>query len=273
MANSGFTCILFRHMIGDWLVFLLIQPYQYYRYAGLLEQSFRLRKRVFHDCLGWQVDVHHGLERDAYDELGAVYLVWCDKDAHHLYGTVRLMPTTGPTLLHDVFRRTLPAEDLVSPATWEGTRMCLDVDLLRASQPTLSPSRAFGFLLLALFECAFAHGIKTLVSNYEPPMERVYRRAGLIVEEIGRADGYGRLPVCCGVFAVSEETLQQMRTVLRVARPLYRRFLPAASEAAARQTPQGSDHIKPLRKTELFWTCNAARSQTCLSRMGGKYLG
>jgi len=202
-----------------------------------------------------------------------VYLVWCDNDAHHLYGTVRLMPTTGPTLLHDVFRRTLPAEDLVSPATWEGTRMCLDVDLLRASQPTLSPSRAFGFLLLALFECAFAHGIKTLVSNYEPPMERVYRRAGLIVEEIGRADGYGRLPVCCGVFAVSEETLQQMRTVLRVARPLYRRFLPAASEAAARQTPQGSDHIKPLRKTELFWTCNAARSQTCLSRMGGKYLG
>lgn len=254
-------------------MFLLIQPYQYYRYAGLLEQSFRLRKWVFHDCLGWQVDVHHDLERDAYDELGAVYLVWCDKDAHHLYGTVRLMPTTGPTLLHDVFRRTLPAEDLVSPATWEGTRMCLDVDLLRASQPTLSPSRAFGFLLLALFECAFAHGIKTLVSNYEPPMERVYRRAGLIVEEIGRADGYGRLPVCCGVFAVSEETLQQMRTVLRVARPLYRRFLPAASEAVARQTPQGSDHIKPPRKTELFWTCNAARSQTCLSRMGGKYLG
>lgn len=109
MGNRGFTCILFRHMIGDWLVFLLIQPYQHYRYAGLLEQSFRLRKRVFHDCLGWQVDVHHGLERDAYDGLGAVYLVWCDKDAHHLYGTVRLMPTTGPTLLHDVFRRTVEA--------------------------------------------------------------------------------------------------------------------------------------------------------------------
>ncbi|QXC52988.1 N-acyl-L-homoserine lactone (AHL) synthase (plasmid) [Agrobacterium salinitolerans] len=254
-------------------MFLLIQPYQYQRYSGLLEQSFRLRKRVFHDCLGWQVDVHDGLERDAYDGLGAVYLVWCDKDAHHLYGTVRLMPTTGPTLLRDVFSRTLPGKDLVSPGTWEGTRMCLDVDLLRASQPTLSPTRAFGLLLLALFECAFAHGIKTLVSNYEPAMQRVYRRAGLRVKEIGRADGYGRLPVCCGVFAVSDETLQKMRTVLRVAQPLYTRFLPAASEAAAGQTPRGSDHIKLLRKTEFFWTWKAARSQTCLSRLRGKNLG
>lgn len=250
MGNPGFTCILFRHQIGDWLVFLLIQPYQYYRYAGLLKQSFRLRKRVFHDCLGWQVDVHRGLERDAYDGLGAVYLVWCDKDARHLYGTVRLMPTTGPTLLHDVFRRTLPGKDLVSPDTWEGTRMCLDVDLLREFQPTLSPSRAFGLLLLALFECAFAHGIKTLVSNYEPPMERVYRRAGLLVKEIGRANGYGRLPVCCGVFIVSEETLKQMRAVLRVAHPLYTPSLPKTAGAAAVQRFQRVDHVKRPGKIE-----------------------
>ncbi len=231
-------------------MFLLIQPYQYYRYAGLLKQSFRLRKRVFHDCLGWQVDVHRGLERDAYDGLGAVYLVWCDKDARHLYGTVRLMPTTGPTLLHDVFRRTLPGKDLVSPDTWEGTRMCLDVDLLREFQPTLSPSRAFGLLLLALFECAFAHGIKTLVSNYEPPMERVYRRAGLLVKEIGRANGYGRLPVCCGVFIVSEETLKQMRAVLRVAHPLYTPSLPKAAGAVAVQRFQRVDHVKRPGKIE-----------------------
>ncbi|CUX54419.1 Autoinducer synthesis protein [Agrobacterium deltaense RV3] len=272
MGNAGFTCILFRQMIGGRLVFLLIQPYQYDLYAGLLEQSFRLRKRVFHDCLGWRVDVRHGLERDAYDGLGAVYLVWCDEDGHHLYGAVRLMPTTGPTLLHDVFSRTLAGKDLVSLIAWEGTRMCLDIDLLRASQPALSPSRAFGLLLLALFECSFAHGIKTLVSNYEPPMERVYRRAGLRVKEIGRADGYGRLPVCCGVFTVSAETLQQMRTVLRVAQPLYSRILPDRTEATDWQTPRSSDPIKPLRRTKNFWTCNAARSQTCRSTAGRKDL-
>ncbi|MBW9060163.1 acyl-homoserine-lactone synthase [Agrobacterium pusense] len=253
-------------------MFLLIQPHQYDRYAGLLEQSFRLRKRVFHDCLGWRVDVHHGLERDAYDGLGAVYMVWCDEDVRHLYGAVRLMPTTGPTLLRDVFSRTLAGKDLVSPVAWEGTRMCVDADLLKKSQPALSQSTAFGLLLLALFECAFAHGIKTLVSNYEPPMERVYRRAGLRVKEIGRADGYGRLPVCCGVFSVSAETLQQMRTVLRVAQPLYTRFLPAASGATAGLPTRDSDPIKRLRRTKCFWT-NAVRGQTYRSRAGQKNLG
>lgn len=119
-------------MIGDWRVFLLIQPYQYHRYAGLLEQSFRLRNRDFTIVLAGRSMCITDLERDAYDGLGAVYLVWCDKDARHLYGTVRLMPTTGPTLLHDVFRRTLPEKDLVSPVAWEGTRMCLDVDLLKS---------------------------------------------------------------------------------------------------------------------------------------------
>ncbi len=234
-------------------MFLLIQPHQYDRYAGLLEQSLRLRKRVFHDCLGWQVDVPHGLERDAYDGLGAVYLVWCDADEHHLYGGVRLMPTTGPTLLRDVFSRTLAGKDLVSPVAWEGTRMCLDADLLKKLQPTLSPSRAFGLLLLALFECAFAHGIKTLVSNYEPPMERVYRRSGL--------------------FAVSAETLQQMRKILRVAQPLYRCTLPDRTEATDWQTPRSSAPIKPPRRTKHYWTCNAARGQGCRSRAGRKDLG
>jgi len=218
---------------GDCLVYLLVQPYQYHRYAGLLEQSFRLRKRVFHDRLGWQVNVDHDFERDVYDDLGAVYLIWCDDDARTLYGTLRLMPTTGPTLLHDVFARTFPNTDLVAPSIWEGTRMCLDAELLMKVAPTLSPSRAFGFLLLALCECSIAHGIETLVSNYEPQMARVYRRAGLMVDEIGRADGYGRFPVCCGIFDVCEETRQRMQTALRVTRPLYIPFSPERSNAMA----------------------------------------
>jgi acyl homoserine lactone synthase len=218
---------------GDCLVYLLVQPYQYARYAELLEQSFRLRKRVFHDHLGWQVNVNHELERDVYDDLGAVYLMWCDKEARCLYGTLRLMPTTGPTLLHDVFGRTFPETDLVAPSIWEGTRMCLDIELLRQIEPALSPSRAFGLLLLALCECSIAHGIETLVSNYEPQMGRVYRRAGLMVEEIGRAEGYGRFPVCCGIFDVCEETHQRMRIALRVTRPLYTPFSPELSKVAA----------------------------------------
>ena len=75
-------------------------------------------------------------------------------------------------------------------------------------------------------ECGLSHGSKTLVSNYEPHLARVYRRAGLAVEEVGRADGYGRSPVCCGIFEVSEEVRTRMQQALGVGAPLYAGYRP-----------------------------------------------
>ncbi|MDH1270586.1 N-acyl-L-homoserine lactone (AHL) synthase [Rhizobium pusense] len=217
-------------------MYLLVQAHQYARYSSLLEQSFRLRKRIFHDTLNWKVDVAGDFERDAYDDLGPAYLMWCNHDASKLYGTLRLMPTTGPTLLHDVFGRTCPDVDLMAPGIWEGTRMCIDVEALRQDEPELDSSKAFCLLLLALCECAMAHGIDTLVCNYEPQMARIYRRAGLPVDEVGRADGYGRFPVCCGVFDVSRNTHLKMQNALGIAHPLY-----------CYNSSGGADIVQPVR--------------------------
>jgi len=203
-------------------MFIVVQRHEYEKYSALLDQSFRLRKRVFFDRLGWDVSIDGDFERDAYDDLGPVYLLWCDDRAETLYGTVRLMPTTGPTLLFDVFGSTFPDAMLSAPGIWEGTRMCVDDAAIRRDFPDLSSARAFSLLLLALCECGLDHGIHTLVSNYEPHFRRIYQRAGLRVTELGRADGYGRFPVCCGVFDVSEETRQAMRRALNLTRPLYR---------------------------------------------------
>lgn len=203
-------------------MYLLIQAHQYDRYKDLLAQSYRLRKRVFADHLGWSVSVFGDYEKDRYDSLNPAYFMWCDDDALTLYGCVRLMPTTGPTLLYDVFRSTFPnACDLVAPSIWEGTRMCIDEEAITREMPDLKPERAFCLLLLALCEVAMANGIDTLVSNYEPHMRRLYRRAGAELEEVGRADGFGRLPVCCGLFEVSARILSKMRAALQVTHPLY----------------------------------------------------
>jgi acyl homoserine lactone synthase len=136
------------------------------------------------------------------------------------------MPTTGPTLLYDVFRRTFPADiDLVAPGIWEGTRMCVDEKAVALDFPELTPLDAFSRLLVALCECALHHGIDMMLSNYEPHMRRVYRRAGVDVDELGRADGYGRLPVCCGLFEVSPVVLDRMREATRITDPLYSKSL------------------------------------------------
>ena len=216
-------------------MYLLIQAHEYQKYGKLLDQSFRLRKRVFADRLGWEVCVSGDRERDRYDDLHPAYLLWCDEDRSQLYGSVRLMPTTGPTLLYDVFRETFPdACDLIAPGIWEGTRMCTDEDAIDRDFPDMRPDRAFCLLLLALCEAALANGIHTMISNYEPHMRRVYQKAGAELDELGRSDGYGRFPVCCGAFEVSHRVLCAMRDKLQVDRPLYHRpAFPSRVAAAA----------------------------------------
>ena len=69
-------------------MFILVQAHQYTRYKSLMDQAFRLRKRVFHDQLGWAVTIDDDCEHDEYDALRPAYLMWCNDRADRLYGTV-----------------------------------------------------------------------------------------------------------------------------------------------------------------------------------------
>ncbi|MCI5078441.1 acyl-homoserine-lactone synthase [Oricola sp.] len=193
-------------------MFFIVQASDYGQHRKLLDRMFRLRKQVFHDELQWDVPVIGDIERDAYDDLSPAYLLWTDEAKRTLYGSLRLMPTTGPTLLNDVFRKTYPRNlDLCHPTIWEGTRMCIDAEEIALSMPEIEPQQAMCMLLLALGECALDHGIQTLISNYEPHMKRIYNRAGAPLTEVGKADGFGKRPVCCGLFEVNTKTINGMR--------------------------------------------------------------
>lgn len=208
-------------------MFTLIHPHETATNTHLMRAMFRLRKRVFYDQLKWTVQISGDEERDGYDDLGASYLVWRSGDRSRLYGAVRLMPTDGPTLLHDVFWATHGRNaDLIGSDIWEGTRMCLDEELLAQDFPKMDAGRGFSLMLLALCEAALALGINRLVSNFEPMMSRVYRRAGVRMQMHGSADGYGRRPVCCASFAVSHQVRHSMRQALSIAGPLFRPSVP-----------------------------------------------
>lgn len=211
-----------------------IQTFEHQNYSDVMLQMFQTRKRVFFDTLRWDVAVQGDCERDQYDEMGPVYLVWCNQERSRHYGSMRLMPTTRPTLLHDVFRCTFPeAASLAAPGIWEGTRMCIDEEALAADYPRIAPGRAFNLLLVALCEFALDHGIHTLVSNYEPHIKRLYSRAGARVHELGRSEGFGRSPVCCGAFEVSPDVLRTMRAKLGLSEAIYRRTGQVSAVCAA----------------------------------------
>ena len=102
---------------------VIVEPYNAEKYVHLLEQMFRLRAKIFHDRFGWDVVVKDGKERDKYDDESLVYIIYTDEHRHKLKGSLRLLPTTGPTLSADFFFDTDPdAAYLISPTLWECTR-------------------------------------------------------------------------------------------------------------------------------------------------------
>lgn len=202
-------------------MFTIIQPHQKHEQQELLTLCFKLRKKIFSDLLNWDVPVSGDIEKDIYDDADASYLVWVSNDRKTLYGMVRLMPTTGPTLLHDIFHATHSRNPKLAQAgVWEGTRMCIDADRIQQDL-NMDAGPALSLMFIALCEAALELKLSRLVSNFEACMSRVYRRVGLAYDLHGKADCYGKKPVYCASFAVTPQVLAKMRKKTGVDLPLF----------------------------------------------------
>lgn len=202
-------------------MYFTVEGHQASANKNLIDQMYRLRAQVFKNELGWDVEVQNGREFDQYDDLNPVYLMWTDPAKKVLLGSLRLLPTTGPTLLYDIFRDTFPNDlELSAPGIWEGTRLCINQTAIAREHPEMEMKTAFCRMLLALCEVGVENGISTFVSNFEPPTKRLYQMAGAPLNYLGKADGYGKRPVCAGTFKSNQETLSVMRQKLGVNQPM-----------------------------------------------------
>jgi acyl homoserine lactone synthase len=170
-----------------------------------MDEMFRVRARVFRDRLRWDVQVADGRERDKYDDEGPVYVIYADDEARQVKGTLRLLPTTGPTLLADIFSDTLPiGVHLSAPTIWECSRFCVNDQVLRGDREAML--FASSILIAALGDLAIRAGIESILGNFDSTMLRIYRRIGCKVEVLGSTQRYGR-PVYLGLFPISEAIL------------------------------------------------------------------
>jgi acyl homoserine lactone synthase len=84
------------------------------------DAMFRNRAEIFADQLSWEVVVKNGYERDSFDDANPLYLVSVDPDTERYWGSLRLLPTTGPNMLRDVFPQLLDEGEIIESATiWE----------------------------------------------------------------------------------------------------------------------------------------------------------
>jgi acyl homoserine lactone synthase len=192
---------------------VVVEKSNSHRYANLLDMMFRQRARFFHDRFRWDVQVADGKERDRYDDEGPVYIIYTDDFHAEVKGSLRLLPTTGPTLAADVFSDTLPdAVHLSAPTIWECSRFCLDEKILASGvEGVVFATRV---LIAALGDVAMRAGIESIIANFDASKLRLYRRIGCEVEILGSTSRYGR-PVYLGLHHISEVIVRRVWGKLR----------------------------------------------------------
>ncbi|WP_342747227.1 acyl-homoserine-lactone synthase [Oceaniglobus roseus] len=160
-------------------------------YPNLRDSMFADRARQFRDRLRWEVPVDAaGFERDQYDPLDPLYILWERSDGRH-GGSMRCLPTTGRTMLADHFAHlATPPSD---PGIWECTRFCLSPG---------APAHVSAAILLGALEFGLHHGLSHLVGVFDARMLRVYGRIGWSPAVQGQ-EGEGRHAICAGLWSVT----------------------------------------------------------------------
>lgn len=177
----------------------------------LFDQMFRLRADTFKRRLGWDVEVKDGWERDGYDDLDPLYVMSLDAGDGALLGSCRLLPTSGPHMMSEVFGRHFSEDAILrSPHIWEITRFCVCEE--RKSTATPSGLNCATIEMLAgVCELGRKAGVTHVTAVFDPLMGRIYRRAGLKTNVIGQSDTLGPMRVYAGIWALTPATLQGLR--------------------------------------------------------------
>ena len=139
----------------------------------------RYRHKVFVEKLGWQLRCENALEFDQFDRDDTVYVVAYNRD-QEVVGTARLLPTTRPYLLDEVFPHLLHGmAPPHSPDVWELSRFAaMDFSVQASSALAQFSSPIAVGLLQASLECAARHGAKRFITVSPLGVERLLRIAG-----------------------------------------------------------------------------------------------
>ena len=165
-----------------------------HRHPRLAAAMFRDRADQFGVRLGWDVSVdENGEERDAYDQLNPLYVIWETPEGGH-GGSMRFLPTTGPVMVNDVFGHLHGGGPIVSPLIWECTRFCL---------ARRAETRVAAALMLAGGEIMTQFGVRHFAGVFDRRMVRIYRAIGSSPEVLGSV-GEGAEQISLGLWSFTD---------------------------------------------------------------------
>jgi acyl-homoserine lactone synthase len=193
----------------------LVMPEARFRFAAALMEMHSDRKQVFVDRLGWSLPAPGSwLEVDQFDNEFAIYLLARHEGRHQ--GSVRLLPSTGPTMLGSLFSGLCPGGVPTGDDVWEISRL------------VTSPRDASGasvlklhrLLALALIEFAQLNGITRYTLVAEARRVPALLAVGWVVEPLGLPTVWEGEELQALQVRVEEDTLERVRARVRVWQPV-----------------------------------------------------
>ena len=143
----------------------LIYGHERDRYPQLIDAMHRLRKSVFHERLKWDVPVSGDWEIDDFDNEDPLYVLVVDAQGA-VQGSLRLLPTTGPNMLRDVFSAiTQDSGQVENPFVWESSRFCIRFSGDKDQRESTTISKATVELIAGMGEVGLLAGLDHVVTD------------------------------------------------------------------------------------------------------------
>ena len=182
-----------------------------------IDAMHRNRAEVFSARLRWNVCVENGYERDDFDDANPLYLVSVDPLTNRYRGSVRLLPTTGPNMLRDVFPFLLhEGETVESPTIWEISRICAATTERQPERTKTGFNLTLGELIVGIVEVGLAAGLTQIVAVFDARIYRVVKAAGCNPQLIGVPQRIGETMSYVGVFDTGNSPLEAIRRAVGI---------------------------------------------------------
>jgi acyl homoserine lactone synthase len=197
-----------------------------------IDAMHKLRKRVFHDLLGWDVEVRDTWEIDDYDRANPLYVLSYGEEGR-LRGSLRLLPTLGPNMLDDTFPVLLgEGPEIRSAEIWESSRFCIDPEISQdraGNQVTIAAAE----LMCGVGELGLASGLSHIVTVTDVFLERMFKRMGCPGLRIGEPKRIGVVQAVAVSWEVSADLLERMKAVATIEGSVLERPMTLTAARAA----------------------------------------
>lgn len=198
---------------------MLIGPEAYAHFRNELNEMHRLRHRVFKERLAWAVTTQGDQEIDSFDANSPVYLLHRRGDELPIEGCVRLLPSTGPTMLRDVFGTLTDGHAVATtPVVWESSRFAIDTSRDHVAKGGLASTTYE--LFAGMIEFGLHRKLIAIVTVTDVRMERILRRANWPLRRIGQPRPIGETLALAGYLEISPEALFRLRQAASIRGPV-----------------------------------------------------